>query len=90
LENIPAHNECLLEWIKAKPSSELECSICRAPYKVSRQPMTIEDKLKLGRAVLTLVFSLIVTGFIAYMKVRVLKSGPYFDSHGKRTLWRRY
>jgi E3 ubiquitin-protein ligase DOA10 len=64
------HNDCLVQWLKAKPSSELECSICRAPYKVSKEKMTMADMRKLACTVLTLVVMLIGVGCMAWVKLK--------------------
>eukprot|EP00802_Teleaulax_amphioxeia_P003641 Tamp_03644.p2 GENE.Tamp_03644~~Tamp_03644.p2 ORF type:complete len:183 (+),score=28.92 Tamp_03644:2795-3343(+) len=64
------HNDCLVQWLKAKPSSELECSICRAPYTVSKEKMTVADMRKLACTVFTFIVMLVGVGCMAWVKLR--------------------
>ena len=64
------HNDCLVQWLKAKASSELECSICRAPYKVSKGKMTIADMRKLACTVFTLIMMLAGVVCMAWVKFK--------------------
>jgi hypothetical protein len=63
------HNDCLVQWLRARPSSDLKCSICRAPYNVRKEQMTYADMRKLAFTVLSLVVMLTGTACMAWVKL---------------------
>ena len=64
------HNDCLVQWLRAKPSSELKCSICRAHYNVRKEKMTYADMRKLAFTVLSLAVMLTGTACMAWVKLK--------------------
>jgi hypothetical protein len=64
------HNDCLVQWLRARPSSDLKCSICRAPYNVRKEQMTYADMRKLAFTVLSLAVMLTGTACMAWVKLK--------------------